>query len=333
MTCEACDLVAALGGDGTVLKALHVAAATRTPVIGVAYGSLGAITTVPEAELRAGLDRFAAGDWVARRLPALKLDTADGTIAWAINDLVLARRGGTQLIVDVSVAGELYARVAGDGVVVATPLGSSAYSMAAGGPLLSIDLNALVCTPLAMHGGCAPPLVVAGGHEVTLDAHPGHGGFDLEVDGFECETTAERFVVSHEAQYTTLVDLGGVKTGLAGLRARGLIADSPRVLFRRRASAAPISPPSRRRRGPSFDVDRFQQPVWLAQGDRDRVVSQVAATATGLHHDLVDGRRHAARGAGARAIDLGPARLMQEPAAVGKVVVVGPHQHRVQHGP
>ena len=153
--------------------------------MGVAYGSLGAITTVPEPELRAGLDRFAAGDWAARRLPALAVDAPDGTVGWAINDIVVARKGSTQLIVEVSVAGELYARLAGDGIIIATPLGSSAYSMAAGGPLLSPDLNALVCTPLAMHGGCAPPLVVAGGQEVTLDAHPGHGGFDVEIDGFE----------------------------------------------------------------------------------------------------------------------------------------------------
>ena len=237
----ACDLVAALGGDGTVLTALHAAAVSRTPVMGVAYGSLGAITTVPEPELRAGLDRFAAGDWAARRLPALAVDTPDGTVGWAINDIVLARKGSTQLIVEVSVAGELYARLAGDGVILATPLGSSAYSMAAGGPLLSADLNALVCTPLAMHGGCAPPLVVAGGQEVTLEAHPGHGGFDVEIDGFEREIAAERlrFIIKHEPQYTTLVDLGEVNTGLSGLRNRGLIADSPRVLFHDARAAGP----------------------------------------------------------------------------------------------
>ena len=67
----ACDLITALGGDGTVLKALHAAGKTRTPVLGVAYGSLGVLTTVPENELRAGLDRFAAGEWLARHLPAL----------------------------------------------------------------------------------------------------------------------------------------------------------------------------------------------------------------------------------------------------------------------
>src|SRR5579859_4799058 len=174
----ACDLITALGGDGTVLKALHSAGRTGTPVLGVAYGSLGVLTTVPEGELREALDRFAAGDWVARRLPALSLGTGEGHLAWAVNDLVLARRGGTQLVVDMYVDAELYARLAGDGIVVSTPLGSSAYSMAAGGSVLAGGTNAFVCTPLAMHGGCAPPLVVADDLEVTLEIHPGHGGFD-----------------------------------------------------------------------------------------------------------------------------------------------------------
>src|SRR5437588_2856481 len=60
---SACDLIVALGGDGTILKALHASAGARTPVLGVAYGSLGALTAVPADELRAGLDRFAAGAW------------------------------------------------------------------------------------------------------------------------------------------------------------------------------------------------------------------------------------------------------------------------------
>jgi NAD+ kinase len=231
---SACDLVAALGGDGTVLKALHAAARTGTPVMGVAYGSLGALTTVPEADLLDGLDRFMAGDWIPRRLPALALASADGEVASAINDLVVSRRGGTQLVLDVCVADDLYARLAGDGIVVATPLGSSAYSMAAGGPLLDAGTNAFVCTPLAMHGGCAPPVVVSDDREVSLQAHPGHGGFDLQIDGSHVPSTAERFVVRLEQEYATLVDLLDLETGLPGLRKRGLIADSPRVLVRDR---------------------------------------------------------------------------------------------------
>jgi NAD+ kinase len=229
---SACDLLTALGGDGTILQALHVAARTGTPVLSVACGSLGVLTTVPENELRAALDRFAAGDWLARQLPALDVVAGGTHVASAINDLVLARRGGTQLIVEVCVDEELYVRMAGDGVVVATPVGSSAYSMAAGGSLLATGTNAFVCTPLAMHGGCAPPLVVPDDRDITIEIHPGHGGFDVEVDGSPVETDARRVSISSEHAYATLVVLDGSGSSLPWLRMRGLIRDSPRVAAR-----------------------------------------------------------------------------------------------------
>jgi NAD+ kinase len=234
---SACDLVVAVGGDGTMLKALHAAARTGTPVLSVACGSLGVLTTVTANELRAALDRFAAGDWLARHLPALDVGAGGTHVAWAINDLVLSRRGGTQLVVEVCVDGELYVRTAGDGIVVATPVGSSAYSMAAGGSLLAADTNAFVCTPLAMHGGCAPPLVVSDDRELTIEIHPGHGGFDLEVDGSLVETESHRFSVSSKHAYATVVVLDGSRSGLPWLRERGLISDSPRVVARERQEA------------------------------------------------------------------------------------------------
>src|SRR5271167_1901231 len=230
---SACDLITALGGDGTVLKAVHAAGKTRTPVLGVAYGSLGVLTTVAENELRSGLDRFAAGEWLARHLPALELGAVEGRLAWAINDLVLARRGSTQLVVDIRVDQELYVRLAGDGIVLATPLGSSAYSMAGGGPLLAAGTKAFVCTPLAMHGGCAPPLVVPDDREVTLQIHPGHGGFDLEIDGLRVDTDAQRFSITSQDAFATLVLHDDSELGLTWLRQRGLITDSPRVAARK----------------------------------------------------------------------------------------------------
>jgi NAD+ kinase len=229
---SACELVVAVGGDGTVLAALHAAAANRTPVVGVACGSLGALTALPEAELRGGLDRIAAGEWRQERVPALCVDAAEGQSVWAINDLVLVRRGGTQLIVELSVAGDLYARIAGDGVVVATPLGSSAYSMAAGGPVLASGTETFVCTPLAMHGGCAPPVVVPADSQVLLEVDPGYGGFDLEIDGRRVDSAASRFPVRLVRDYATLVAFADPNSGLPGLRGRGLITDSPRVLAR-----------------------------------------------------------------------------------------------------
>jgi NAD+ kinase len=229
---SACDLIVAIGGDGTVLTALHAAADTRTPVLGVDCGSLGALSTVSAPELLAGLDRIAAGEWWPRQLPALAVRAADGQALRAINDLVLVRRGGTQLLVEVLLGDDLYARLAGDGVIVATPLGSSAYTMAAGGPLLVEGIDGFVCTPLAMHGGCAPPVVVAPDREVVLNVAPGHGGFDLEVDGHRVDSAARRFVVSMQDDYATLIGLGDPDSGLPRLRSRGLVTDSPRVLAR-----------------------------------------------------------------------------------------------------
>jgi NAD+ kinase len=235
------DLITALGGDGTVLKALHAANRTATPVLGVAYGSLGALSAVPQGNLRAGLDRFASGDWFAQRLPALRLTSNGERLAPAINDVVLIRRGGTQLMIDIHVDEDLYARVAGDGVVIATSLGSSAYSMAAGGPLLAPPTNAFVCTPLSMHGGCAPPLVVDERQKVTVHVHRGHTSFELDVDGFKFETDAHEFQISCEGSYATLVGLDGSCGGVTRLRGRGLISDSPRIVEEARREPRPES--------------------------------------------------------------------------------------------
>ncbi len=89
-----------------------------------------------------------------------------------------------------------------------------------------------MCTPLAMHGGSAPPLVVPSDSEITVEAHPGHDGFDLNVDGFRVQSSDERFVVTAVPHYSTLVSMDGIITGVTGLRERGLISDSPRVLVR-----------------------------------------------------------------------------------------------------
>jgi NAD+ kinase len=223
--------VVAVGGDGTVLAALRAASSTSTPVLGVACGSLGALSAVKAPDLAEALDVFAAGSWSRRDLRALEAKVDGRPVAWAVNDLVLVRKTA-QLVVDVAVDGELYARMAGDGVIVATPLGSSAYSMAAGGSLVVAAVDAFVCTPLAMHGGCAPPVVLPADSTLVLEVDPVHGGFDVEVDGQPVDSTARRFEVTMQGGYATLVGLEEPDSGVTGLRRRGLITDSPRVLAR-----------------------------------------------------------------------------------------------------
>jgi NAD+ kinase len=230
-----CDVIVALGGDGTTLAALRAAAAVGRPVMGVACGSLGALTAVTAGELASALDRLAAGDWHARELPALALALGPETLT-AVNDLVIVRDGASQVGADVYVDGELFVRFAGDGLVVATPLGSSAYTLASGGPLLAPPAGGMVLTPLAPHGGSCPPLVAAAAGRLTIGLDPGHGGARIELDGQIRDRVPPRdprtLEITVRPAHATLVTLGGEESFLAGLRRRRVIIDSPRVLAR-----------------------------------------------------------------------------------------------------
>src|SRR5262245_20204634 len=95
---EADDLVVALGGDGTVLSALRAAAPHDAPVLGVACGSLGALTATSAGDVAAALERVFVGAWSPRTMPALRVHAGDGPHEWAANDFVVVRSGPGQLV-------------------------------------------------------------------------------------------------------------------------------------------------------------------------------------------------------------------------------------------
>jgi NAD+ kinase len=238
-----CDLVIALGGDGTALAALHAAAPAGKPVLGVACGSLGALTATTADRLDAALTQVAAGEWQPRRLPGLRAER-DGNAIDALNDLVLVRAGAGQVTIEVAVDGERYVRFSGDGLVIGTPLGSTAYNLASGGPMLAPGATGLVLTPLSPHGGVCPPLVTAAEHGLEVALDPGFGGARVETDG-QIRATLEgleavTFRLELMPDFATLVSLGDDESMISGLRRRGIILDSPRVRAReRREPAAP----------------------------------------------------------------------------------------------
>jgi NAD+ kinase len=234
----ACDLILALGGDGTTLAALHAAAAADKPVLGVACGSLGALTATSADALEEALHAIGEGDWRARRLPGIAVSADGGEPHVAINDLVVVRKGASQVAVGIHVDGVLYVRFAGDGLVIATPLGSSAYTMAAGGPIVAPGAANIVVTPLAPHGGCCPPLVVGPDSRVTIGVEPGHAGARIEFDGQIRDVQPRTLEVSWRPEHATLVDLGDAEPLLTGLRRRQILMDSPRVMARDDRAAA-----------------------------------------------------------------------------------------------
>lgn len=228
----ACDLLLAVGGDGTTLAALHAGADASRPVLGVAAGSIGILTSVHVSDLAAALERVAEGNWTPRALPGLEVTARTGEVQMAINDFAVIRDGTGQVITAIRVDDELYARTAGDGLVVATPLGSSAYTMAAGGPILAPGAQGIVVTPLAHHGGVAPPLVVGPDSRVVLSVEPGYGGARFEADGQVLATEAAEVTVTLRPEFATMVALGDQEPMLTGLRRRGLVVDGPRILVR-----------------------------------------------------------------------------------------------------
>jgi NAD+ kinase len=233
-----CDLILALGGDGTTLAALRAAARVGKPVLGVACGSLGALTATTAEEMDGALRAVSAGRWHARRLPGIvvKGDGVEPDVA--LNDLVIVRKGAGQIAVEVQVDGQLYGRFAGDGLVVATPLGSSAYTMAAGGPILAPGADGMVLTPVAPHGGCIPPLVAGSESVVVVEVAPGHAGARVELDGQIRPVESRRMEIRWRSAHATLVAFDGAESLLAGLRRRRIIMDSPRLLARDDRAAA-----------------------------------------------------------------------------------------------
>ncbi len=243
----ACDVLLALGGDGTALTALHAGVPSSRPVLGVACGSVGVLMSVPADRVSWALEQVAAGRWAPIGVPGLDIGWDEARGAVAINDLAVMRDGPGQVLVSVSVDGVLYARVAGDGLVVATPLGSSAYTMAAGGPILAPGAEGMAVTPLAAHGGVCPPLVAGIGSRLTLTVEPGHGGVRHEIDGRRAAIAGRVLTLGWRPDYATLVGLTEGEPRLTGLRRRGLVLDSPRALVRgarssEEAEPAPDSP-------------------------------------------------------------------------------------------
>jgi NAD+ kinase len=224
-----CDVIVSIGGDGTTLAAIRVAADARRPVLGVACGSLGVLTTVAASSVRAALERLGRGEWSPAELPSLRIAREEGE-AYALNDVVVVRDGQGQVHASAYVDGALYARFVGDGCIVSTPLGSSAYALGAGGPLLSPEADVFLLTPLTVHGGFCPPLVLAAGSELRLETAAGHGGARLELDGQVAGPHPGTLTVRLRRASATLVTFADQEPLYARLRRRQVLMDSPRIL-------------------------------------------------------------------------------------------------------
>jgi NAD+ kinase len=184
------DLVVAVGGDGTFLRAAHVAAQVGSPVLGVKVGRLGFLTEVePPSAVALVREALEGRARVEERL-AVVADAADGTSfppQWAMNEIMVEKRARHRLIrLQVAVDGEYVTTFSADGVIVATPTGSTAYSFSARGPIVSPDVPCLVVTPIAAHMVFDRSFVLGAGRVVTLEVVGDEPGL-VSADGRETQ--------------------------------------------------------------------------------------------------------------------------------------------------
>jgi NAD+ kinase len=176
------ELCIVLGGDGTILRALQSYAGTGVPVFAINFGEIGFLATVEPADIDDGIRRALSGDFELLRLPGLVVDIG-GVRQTAINDVAIHRKVGERVAeLAYELDGEEAGSVRCDGLVVATPAGSTGYNLANGGPVMAWGVEGFVVSFIAPHSMTARALVVAPDDRMTIH-NRSQELLDVAVDG------------------------------------------------------------------------------------------------------------------------------------------------------
>jgi NAD+ kinase len=181
------ELCVVLGGDGTILRALQRYARTGVPVFAINFGEIGFLATVEPQDIEDGIRRALSGDFELLRLPAIVFEPPEGRseigVQIAINDVAIHRKVGERVAeLAYALDGEEAGRVRCDGLVVATPAGSTGYNLANGGPVMAWGVEGYVVSFIAPHSMSARALVVAPDDRLTI-YNQSREPLDVAVDG------------------------------------------------------------------------------------------------------------------------------------------------------
>ncbi len=177
------DYAIVLGGDGTILRLMHHYPHLNAPVLGINKGHLGFLTDIPLSDLYASLEEFVKGEFVVQERLMM-----DGSMEehdfFAINDIVIHRAKNPSLVdLSIHVDGLYLNTFSADGIILSTPTGSTAYSLAAGGPIMTPELEALVLTPICPHTVSNRPLVLKPDREIEIQYLSEQDPVEITYDG------------------------------------------------------------------------------------------------------------------------------------------------------
>ncbi len=195
---EKITLLVSLGGDGTILRLIHHYPHLDAPVLGINLGHLGFMAEVPLSDLIASLEDLLANHYQIEERLMMEGTTLRGDHCFAVNDFVIHRAKNPSLIdLSIHVDGNYLNTFSADGIIVATPNGSTAYSLSAGGPILTPDLQAIVITPISPHTISNRPIVLLPKDKIEIQYLSPYEPVEITYDGFSNYTiaTGETFTI------------------------------------------------------------------------------------------------------------------------------------------
>jgi NAD+ kinase len=222
-----CDLIVALGGDGTLLSVARYACKRRIPILGVNLGGLGFLTELSVAEVLPTLERIEKGECSTeeRMMIEARVEGNSGGVNSryvCLNDAVINKSAFSRAMqLDMSISGQYLGTFLADGLIVSTPTGSTAYSLSAGGPIVKPTIQALMATPICPHTLAVRPLIFSKDEELSVEVLSDRTEATLTIDGQEGRELAEdEKIVFKRAAETTLLVCSGEKSFYEVLRTK-----------------------------------------------------------------------------------------------------------------
>lgn len=204
------DFRISLGGDGTILRLVHRHPRLNAPLLGINLGSLGFLADIPQDDIIPCLEDLIQGRYDIQKRMMMEGKTSKGDACFAVNEIVI-HRAQNPCLVDLAIyVDEKYVNTfSADGIILSTPSGSTAYSLAAGGPILTPELNAFVITPICPHTITNRPIVLMPKHEIRIQYSSSYLPVEVTYDGISTFSmaTGESFIAKESNERFRLVHL------------------------------------------------------------------------------------------------------------------------------
>ncbi|MCH8566942.1 MAG: NAD(+)/NADH kinase [Balneolales bacterium] len=204
------EVVITIGGDGTLLRAAQMISKANIPVLGINYGKLGFLADTQMEDVDHALQQLCSGKWTTQKRQMLKADFGEHSLL-ALNEFVFAKQEGVSMItLEVFCDGQKINKYWADGLIIATPTGSTAYNLSAGGPILHPETDVMVITPICAHALTLRPLVLPASSQISVVPSPGKHQILFSNDGKICDLQVPvntPFAITKSSKHIQLIQL------------------------------------------------------------------------------------------------------------------------------